>query len=126
MKIESRKVSQSPKNFDVQFNSVQIEGTFCQISPSLVKVDSTLKGFMTVQFARCGEDDTINLEEDYNFFISDGIFENESSKSEDLVIEVDNHIIDFNEIIESELSSIYSDYHICRKCTDSELVDKEY
>ncbi|NVJ53874.1 MAG: hypothetical protein HWD90_09255 [Campylobacteraceae bacterium] len=126
MKIEFRKVPQSPKNFSAEFNSVKIEGTFCKISPSLVKIDSTLKGFTTVQCARCGEDDTVTLEEEFNFLISDGIFKNESSESDDLVIEIDDHMINFNEIIESELSSIYSDYHICNNCIDNELVDKEY
>lgn len=126
MKIEFRKVPQSPKNFSAQFNSVKIEGTFCKISPSLVKIDSTLNGKTTVQCARCGEDDTVTLEEEFNFLISDGIFKNESSESEDLVIEIDDHMIDFNAIIESEISSIYSDYHICNNCTDCELVDKEY
>ncbi|AXH11308.1 YceD family protein [Halarcobacter bivalviorum] len=126
MKIEFRKVPQSPKIFSAEHNSVKIEGTFCKISPSLVKVDSTISGKTTVQCARCGEDDTVTLEEEFNFLISDGIFKNDSSESEDLVIEVDDNIIDFDEIIQSEISSIYSDYHICNNCTESDLVDKEY
>lgn len=31
-----------------------------------------------------------------------------------LVIEIENSLIDFDEIIESELNSIKSDYHICK------------
>jgi len=126
MKIEFKKVPQSPKNFSADCNSVKIEGTFCKISPSLVKIDSTLKGKTSVQCSRCGEDDTITLEEEFNFLISDGIFKNDSSESEDLVIEIEDSVIDFDEIIQSEVSSIYSDYHICANCVNSELVDKEY
>lgn len=126
MKIEFRKVPQSPKNFSAENNSVKIEGTFCKISASLVKIDSTLKGETSVLCARCGEDDTVTLNEEFNFLISDGIFKDESSESDDLVIEIENHMIDFDEIIQSEISSIYSDYHICTNCTNSDLVDKEY
>ena len=126
MKIEFKKVPQSPKNFVASYNSVEIEGTFCKISQSLVKVDSTIKGETSIQCARCGEDDTITLEDEFNFLISDGIFKNESSETEDLIIEVDDHIIDFDEIIQSEISSIYSDYHICKDCADLDFIDKEY
>lgn len=126
MKIEFRKVPQSPKNFSASYDSVEIEGTFCKISPSSVKIDSTLKGKTSVQCARCGEDDTITLEDEFNFLISDGIFKNDSSESEDLIIEIDNHIINFDEIIQSEISSIKSDYHICKNCTDIDFIEKEY
>ncbi len=126
MKIEFKKVPQSPKNFVTEFNSVRIEGTFCKISPSLVKIDANLTGETSVECCRCGENDTITLNEELNFLISDGIYKNESSESEDLIIEVEDNIIDFDEIIQSEVSSIYSDYHICANCTDNEFIEQEY
>ena len=125
MKIEFRKVPQAPKEFDSELDSVKIEGTFCKISPSLVKIDGALTGKTTVQCARCGEDDTINLDEKLNFLISDGIYKSDLNEDE-LVIEVDDHIINFDEIIQSEVSSINSDYHVCATCTGDEFVEKEY
>ena len=89
MKIEFRKVPQTPKELEVEYNSVKIEGTFCKISQSLVKVDAVLLGNTDIDCGRCG------------------IAE---------VIEVENNLIDFDEIIESELNSIKSDYHICKDC----------
>ncbi len=68
MKIEFRKVPQAPKEFTSELDSVKIEGTFCKISPSLVKIDGALTGETTVQCARCGEDKTINLDEKLDFF----------------------------------------------------------
>lgn len=125
MKIEFRKVPQAPKEFDSELDSVKIEGTFCKISPSLVKIDGALTGKTTVQCARCGEENTINLDEKLNFLISDGIYKSDLNEDE-LVIEVDDHIIDFDEIIQSEVSSINSDYHVCATCTDDDFVEKEY
>ncbi len=126
MKIEFRKVPQSPRDLISEFNSVKIEGTFCKISASLVKVDVNLTGETSVECCRCGENDTITLDENLNFRISDGVYNNKSSDLEDLIIEVENSIIDFDEIIQSELSSIYSDYHICSNCSDVDFVEQEY
>ncbi len=127
MKIEFRKVPFTPKEFETEFNSVKIEGTFCKISPSLVKIDSKLTGNITVNCIRCGEEDTIYLNENMNFLLSDGIYKSDSHDDEELdIIEIDNNIIDFDEIIESEISSIYTDYHICSKCTDIDFIEKEY
>ncbi len=125
MKIELRKVPQTQKEFQTDYDSVKIEGTFCKISPSLVKIDANLTGNTTVQCARCGENDTITLNEKLNFLVSDGIYKS-NSDNEELIIEIENSIIDFDEIIQSEISSINSDYHICINCTDNEFVEKEY
>ena len=127
MKIEFRKVPQTPKEFQTDYNSVKIEGTFCKMSPSLVKIDGKLTGNTTVTCARCGEDDTITLNEELNFLISDGIYtSNSNDENHELVIEIEDNIIDFDEILESELSSINSDYHICANCEQSDFVEKEY
>jgi hypothetical protein len=54
------------------------------------------------------------------------VYEDES-ELENLVIEIENDMIDFNEIIESEISSIRSDYHICALCLENkDSIEKEY
>ena len=126
MKIEFRKVPFTPKEFQIDYDSVKIEGTFCKISPSLVKIDGMLTGTIPVLCSRCGEDDTIILNEKVNFLLSDGIYKANSSDSDELVIEIEDNIIDFDEIIQSEISSICSDYHICTKCAENEFVEQEY
>lgn len=125
MKIEFRKVPTTPKEFSNDFASVKLEGTFCKMSPTLIKVDASLTGFTSVQCIRCGEEENINLDEKLNFLLSDGIFK--GNESDDLIIEVENGIIDFDEICESELSSLESDYHICTSCLDdNEEIEKEF
>ena len=114
MKIEFRKVPQTPKELEVEYNSVKIEGTFCKISQSLVKVDAVLLGNTDIDCCRCGITEIIEVNEELHLLLSDGVYNKD--ESEYLVIEVENNLIDFDEIIESELNSIKSDYHICKDC----------
>lgn len=114
MKIEFKKVPQITKELEVIYDSVKIEGTFCRISQSLVKVEAVLKGNTDIDCCRCGTTEVIEVDEKLKLLLSDGIYKND--ESEYLVIELDNSLIDFDEIIESELNSIKSDYHICNEC----------
>ena len=114
MKIEFRKAPQTSKELEIDYNSVKIEGTFCKISQSLVKVDAVLLGNTDIDFCRCGIAEVIEVDEELHLLLSDGVYNKD--ESEYLVIEVENNLIDFDEIIESELNSIKSDYHICKDC----------
>ena len=114
MKIQFRKVPQTTKELLVDYNSVKIEGTFCKISQSLVKVDAVLLGNTDIDCCRCGIAEVIEVDEELHLLLSDGVYNKD--ESEYLVIEVENNLIDFDEIIESELNSIKSDYHICKDC----------
>ena len=114
MKIEFRKAPQTPKELEIEYNSVKIEGIFCKISQSLVKVDAVLLGNTDIDCCRCGISEIIEVDEELHLLLSDGVYNKD--ESEYLVIEVENNLIDFDEIIESELNSIKSDYHICKDC----------
>jgi hypothetical protein len=125
MKIEFKKLPFTAKEFACEYDSVKLEGSFCKISPSLAKVDSTLAGTTSVECCRCGLEYTINIEENFMFLLSDGVYKNQ--EEEDLVLEVENHIVDFDEIIYSELSSIKSDYHVCADClNNNQDIEQEY
>ncbi|PUE63577.1 hypothetical protein [Arcobacter caeni] len=125
MKIEFRKVPQVSKELEIVHNSVKIEGTFCKISQSLVKIDAVLQGSTDIDCCRCGETEEIEVDEELHLLLSDGIYKND--ESEYLVIEVEDSIIDFDEIIQSELNSIKSDYYLCDKCAQlGDNFEKEF
>ena len=125
MKIEFRKVPFKASEFKSSLDSVKIEGTFCKISSTLVKVDALLSGETLINCCRCGKEDTLKLEEEEKFLLSDGIFK--ENESDELVIEVYNSTIDFDEIIESELESIKTDYYLCDNCLeDNSEFEKEF
>jgi uncharacterized metal-binding protein YceD (DUF177 family) len=125
MKIEFRKVPQIEKELEFISNSVKIEGTFCRISQSLVKIDAVLKGSTEIDCCRCGKTEEIEVDEELHILLSDGIYKND--ESEFLVIEVENSLIDFDEIIQSELNSIKSDYYMCDDCAQlGDNFEKEF
>ena len=124
MKIEFKKVPTTKKELETSFNSVKIEGTFCRISSSLVKIEANLKGIIDIDCSRCGSSEPFSLDEQLKLLLSDGVYKGDDE--EFLVIEIENSLIDFDEIIESELNSIKSDYHICKNCLeDNQLFEKE-
>ena len=125
MKIEFKKAPQTPKELEVEFNSVKIVGTFCKISQSLVKIDAELIGNTDIDCCRCGITDNIEVNEKLDFLLSDRIIKND--EREDLVIEIEDGLIDFDALIQSELEAIKSDYHICEQCSkDNGDFEKEF
>ena len=125
MKIEFKKVPQTPKLLEAELDSVKIEGTFCKISQSLVKIDAILIGNTDIDCCRCGKTDNIEVNEKLDFLLSDRIIKND--ESEDLVIEIEDGLIDFDVLIQSELEAIKSDYHICEQCSkDNDDFEKEF
>lgn len=114
MKIEFKKVPNTTKELVCTYNSVKIEGTFCKISHSLVKIEAKLTGKTEIDCCRCGITEMIDVDEELNILLSDGVFK--GNEGEEIVIEIENSTIDFDEIIESELNSIKSEYHICEEC----------
>ena len=125
MKIEFKKVPNTPKELEVQFDSVKIDGTFCKISQSLVKIDAVLIGSTNIDCCRCSSTDSIEVNDELHLLLSNGIYKGD--ESEDLVIEIENELIDFDEIIQSELASIKSEYHICEQCLqDDDNFEKEF
>ncbi len=126
MKIEFRKVPNNEKDFEIDLNSVKFLGTFSKISNKLVIINSRIVGKHTVLCCKCGNEIEILLDEAQVFKVSDGIFSSDEEENGEIIIECDNHIIDFEDILNSELESINSDYHICSICnTNDNFVDIE-
>lgn len=125
MKIEFRKVSPTKKEFSTKVDSVTFEGTFCKISPKLVEIEARITGDTQVECCKCGKDLTISFDEPLQMLVSDGVYSN--SDEEKIIIEIDDGIIDFDDIINSEIESIHSDYIVCEECQDTDIfIEKEF
>jgi uncharacterized metal-binding protein YceD (DUF177 family) len=125
MKIEFRKIPLNSSEFEINSNSVKFSGTFCKISSKLAKIDGNIQGNLGVDCCKCGRSFSISLDEQTNFLVSDGIYSSE--EEEYVVIEVENHILDFDEILQSELESLKSEYYICDTCKENnDYVEIEY
>lgn len=124
MKVEFRKVPFEPKEFSFSLDSVIFEGQFGRISPTLAKFDANISGKFLTSCYKCGKDTDVYIDERADFIVSDGIYSDD--KHEETVIEVDNNIIDFEQIVASELTSIGNDYHMCENCDSDDLFEKEF
>lgn len=128
MKIEFKKIPLQASEFEINSNSVNFLGTFSKISSKLAKINSELSGTFDVDCCKCGETFKIPVEEKIDFLLSDGIYSSENTDNEEFVIiEVDDHVVDLNEILHSELESLKSEYHVCETCKKNDnLVEIEY
>ena len=126
MKVEFRKVPNIAKEFKISLNSVNFLGTFSRISNKLVKIDAQIVGNHPVECCKCGKKFIVSIDEKQVFTLSDGIFSSEDERENEIIIEIDNHIINFEDILNSELESLNSEYHICDDCsTNDSFVDIE-
>jgi len=128
MKIEFRKIPLNSSEFEITFNSVKFLGTFSKMSSKLAKINANLSGNCDVDCCRCGTNVIVNLDENIDFLVSDGIYESTQNDDEEFVIvEVQDHMLDFDEVLHSEMESLKSEYHVCDKCKDdNNVVELEY
>jgi len=127
MKIEFRKIPLQDAEFEISSNSVKFLGTFSKISSKLAKINSKIEGNCEVDCCKCGISFEINIQNEIKFLVSDGIYSSENEDEEYVIIEVENHIMDFDEILHSEIESLKSEYHVCDTCKNNDkLVELEY
>jgi len=126
MKIEFRKIPLSDTEFAIESNSVKFSGTFCKMSSKLAKLNGKIQGELGADCCKCGQTMNISLDEKINFLVSDGIYST-TDEEEYVIIEIDNHILDFEEVLHSELESLKSEYYICNTCKkNNDYVEIEY
>jgi len=127
VKIEFRKIPLDESEFEISSNSVKFLGTFSKISSKLAKINSKLVGKCDVDCCKCGTTFTMPVNTEVKFLVSDGIYSSEQDEEEFVIIEVEEHLLDFDEILHSEIESLKSEYHICDTCKNNdELVEIEY
>ncbi len=92
------------------------EGNFRKISQNLAEIAFHLVAQSPLVCDRCAEEYVYPIDEQVILRVSDGCFEGDDLD----VIEVFDHIIDFDKIINSEIETIRSDYHFCPKCKETQ------
>ena len=119
MKVILRKVTKTPLDFEVKSNEITFKGYLQYHGGKLILLKADLKGPLDTQCSRCGEDFRLKLDEKIEFFISDGLYNDENNIDID-VVESFTSSADIDELLLSEMELIKSDYHSCESCKDSE------
>jgi uncharacterized metal-binding protein YceD (DUF177 family) len=120
MKIELRKINKTPLDFDLKSDKITFKGYLQYHSGKLVLLHAKLDGQIDTQCDLCAKDIELNVDEDIEFFISDGAYNDEHSLEID-VVESFNSMADIEELLNSEIELIKSDYHSCKECQSSEI-----
>lgn len=116
MKISLRKVSTAPLDFEVNSKKITFKGYLQYDSSKLILLKAKLSGKIDTDCDICADEFELDIDEEIEFFISDGLYR----KSEDSllldVVECMNSTADLEEILKSEIELIKADYNSCDNC----------
>jgi uncharacterized metal-binding protein YceD (DUF177 family) len=115
LKVPLRKVTKVPLDFEVKSDEITFKGYLEYHSGKLILLSAHLSGSLEKPCDICAEEFMIPIDEKIEFFISDGLYEDDSSIELDVVESFDG-MADINELLNSEIELIKSDYHSCGNC----------
>jgi uncharacterized metal-binding protein YceD (DUF177 family) len=115
LKLVLKKITKTPLDFEVKSNEIIFKGYLEYHSAKLILLKAKLSGKLIKSCDICAEEFELLVDEDIEFFISDGIYEDESNIHLD-VVESLNESLDIEELLASEIELIRSDYYSCEDC----------
>ncbi|WP_457745383.1 hypothetical protein [Sulfurimonas sp.] len=114
-----RKVTKTPLDFEVKSNEITFKGYLEYHGGKLILLKAKLSGPLEKSCDICAQEFQLLLNEDIEFFVCDGIYEDDGSIELDVVESLDGNA-DIDELLHSEIELINSDYHACESCQSSE------
>ena len=120
MKILLRKVTQTPSDFVLESDTITFKGYLQYHDRKLTLLHAELTGEFNKPCDVCAEDVAIALDEEIEFFLSDGVFDSKEDENALDVVECLDGEANLDEILHSEIELIRSDYHICKECENKE------
>jgi len=124
MKVVLRKISTTPFDFEIKSDEITFKGYLQYHSGKLILLKAKLSGKINTDCDICADEFKLEVDEDVEFFISDGIYEKNEDSFLD-VVEVLNFTVDLEEIMNSEIELIKSDYIICENCQKNSFSEEE-
>ena len=117
MNITLRKVGKTPLDFEVKSNEITFKGYLQYDANKLILLKAKLSGKIGTNCDVCAEEFKLDVDEDVEFFISDGIYEKDEDSIVDVVESFDS-TIEIEDLMNSEIELIKSDYNSCENCKD--------
>ena len=118
MKIILRKVGRTPLDFEVKSDEITIKGYLQYDANKLILLKAKLSGKISTDCDVCAEEFKLDIDEDIEFFISDGIYEKHEDALLDVVESFDS-TVEIEDLMNSEIELIKSDYNSCKNCKNS-------
>jgi len=123
MQVLLRKIREAENRFDIKVDDVSCSGYFWRSGKYKAKIEGKIQGNISLFCDRCAEQFSSYIEEAFYIEVVD-----QPLKVTDCldVIECLDGIVDFDVICKSEIASIQSEYHLCKKCKDMDEFEIEY
>lgn len=118
MRVHLRKVTKTPLDFEIKSDEITFKGYLEYHSGKLIFLKADIKGFLLKDCDICAEEFKLKVNEEVEFFISDGIYTDDNEIDFDVVESLDG-MADLEEILNSEIELIKSDYHSCDNCNEN-------
>lgn len=120
MKIEFDKVLKNQFDFNIQNEDINFSGYLKKINNNLILCKANLLGDFSHNCDSCAVRIVVNVNENLELFLSDGIYKSEEDNFID-VIEFFDGKIDLNELLNSEIELLKSDYFYCDNCEKNKI-----
>ncbi len=115
MKISLQKITKTPLDFEVKSEKMVFKGNLQYDTNKLILLQAKLSGSLQTDCSVCANEFEKSVDEDINFFISDGMYESASDTLVD-VVECFDSMIDMDELLNAEIELVKSDYNNCPEC----------
>lgn len=115
MKLLFRKISKTPIEFEITHNEITFKGYLQYDSGKLFLLKAKIFGNIFTPCDVCAEDFALKIDEEVEYFLSEGIYENNSDSFLE-VVEIFSDSVDLDELLASEIALITSDYKSCDDC----------
>jgi len=117
-----RKVTKTPLDFEVKSDEITFKGYLQYHEGKLILLKARINGFLIKSCDICAENFKLEVDEEVEFFISDGLYKDNGTIELD-VVESFNGNVDIDELLNSEIELIKSDYHSCNNCKNTEELE---
>lgn len=121
--IPFKHLNSVPLEFEVKSENILFKGTLVHKKGKIAELNGTISGSILIPCDICAEIVSKELHEEVSFYLSDGIVAN--SEDELDIVEITAPMIDMEELLNSELELIKSDYFCCPQC-DGKTLDEEF
>ena len=115
MKIRLIKVGATPLDFEEKSNEMTFKGYLQYHANKLILLKAKLSGKINTDCNVCADEFELDINEEIEFYLHSGVYSANDDTLLD-VVECLDDTADLQDILNSELELIKSDYNTCKNC----------
>lgn len=115
MKIKLIKVGKTPLDFEEKFDKITFKGYLQYDTNKLILLKASLSGKITTDCDICADEFDLDVDEEIEFYLHSGIYKSDNEELLE-VVECLDDTADLQDILNSEIELIKSDYNTCKNC----------